>query len=357
MKRKYLYIAVILLIIAGMLVFILPGTGEKEFDPTKTYFYKTYGGMEPEEIYDKIKDRDGHDILDEFIKIEDEIGMYDPELFIYLPFAMVISEKWNEFEPDEIIDLIKSETGGPALEYILIEIYGMNETDLTALEPLLEEDAKHVSDLAKLKIFQTKHMTEEEVLEYFEQRKDAFIGPLVMHMKNCLSEDVFFEKIFHLFETAESEEETKACVKYASDLYLTAKKKKDDVSCAKIPELLDHAYETIPDAYSRIQVVRQYASMKDMSRIRDILHHTDYDRTTKNEAVDAAVPYFSEVLLKQVSDEDLACILEAMNLYPVKGIDESLKYAVEQGNIKDSSEVRKTIQYIEKNGKQPKMSY
>ncbi len=121
-------------------------------------------GVEHGELYETLSQKDGHELLEEYMELENS-GSEN-----LIPYAVVLADKGQEFEKDELINLIKSDETGPEVENALLEILKKKGVSSKELKALREDSSVNIN--TRMQSLYAKDADLEELKEYIYSGKD-----------------------------------------------------------------------------------------------------------------------------------------------------------------------------------------
>ncbi|MBQ5542685.1 MAG: hypothetical protein IIU06_06425, partial [Erysipelotrichales bacterium] len=150
-------------IVCIMLVFIV--TVLLSHNPVVSDDYLSdYIGKDTKQIYELLKSKDGHRVLEEMKYIED-LGEHEP-----IPFAVSLYEKTEDFTVDELLLNLVDNKGRPAIQATLVEMLEKKDYDFSRL--LFLQNTNIISDNTKQLLLLSEDIGNEYLINIIQTAND-----------------------------------------------------------------------------------------------------------------------------------------------------------------------------------------
>lgn len=271
---------------------------------------------------------------------------------ILTPFAVELFNRSDEFSNDELIELMKDDTKEMIIREIFVDLYLMkNENNFSAqndLKQLLQQD--EVDSRLKQRIVSLAYFTKDEVplLKALIQDEDPSLAFDSLNVLTSvdINEAYIISKEILIQRKVQPDEKVSAALR-ATAKYL------NEISPSKINshESLEKNFielcleiinstnnlELKDSAFFAISEIGTYSALK------EIINNNTFDRAMKRYGIHQNFMVLIEVLENNPSSEDIELVIEALRIYPIIEIAESLERVMSQISDEDLQQSAQNI--------------
>ena len=287
----------------------------------------------------------------EIIELEYKLPNNDDKIAL-LPHLVAFTERADEFTPVELIDLIKEERTGFALESALIEMYISKKADSAALLELLSDE--NTTDSTKEYIISKGNYSLEELTKIFNSY-DNTVAIIAMKRITALDKELAYSLSFPIL-TNQSKVTTdeKYIASFLGIASFLEKNRNDakfiETTNTKLIPAIKKIYNTTDNQSLKDQAIYAIARICDFETFSSIINSDDIDVELKLSTIERNINLMLKKINSSTSNEEISVILDAMKIYPITDIADALEKAIESDKITKSDDIVKTIEYIRQSG-------
>lgn len=311
-------------------------------------FLTEFFNMTEDDIYaEKSKDA-GHELIVEIRELEKEF-INDSNKIALIPHATALIDKKDDFTSEEIFALLKDGGNGEVLESALIQMYILKEDNNDELLELIESGTIHKS--SNDYIVAKSNYTPSQLATIIENNNDSVA---VVAMKKLMVDEP--EKAFAISTNILSnplknnitdEKMWVACLgigEYYSQFKNSNTQKQD------IVEEMKRLYDATDSDFLKDKIIYSLSNMEDFDVFAYIINNEHIDDILKVSAIERNVELLVHKAKSKMSQEELDCIVTAMEIHPILDVGKVLQQSVESGMVLAKQDLSNTIKYIENNG-------
>ena len=283
------------------------------------------GAKNEEEMYILLMEHKGHEILEEYIMLENEGAS---ELISY---ACALADKSDEFTEEEIVQLILEERTLGETESVLVEMLHRKNADFNKLT-YIQDDASVALNTKQLLL--QSDAVDLEYLVSCVYGSDDFLAKTAMQQIGFRDKAYAFELSKDLLFNYDANYYRMAAVNIGMDLYYQ-NYPEEEKDTKEIADKLMAIYQTAEDEQIRFWAIDTLGWMQDWEVFKAVSDLTDLEPAFRCNFYDNAKEYVYERAQYAIYEEDIPYYLDYLKWTE----DERLKTILENGGV-DVSEVR-----------------
>lgn len=275
-----------------------------------------------------------------------------------LPFATAIFEREDDFNNDEILDLIKDKKKDNTTKHVLIDLYtyknskeGFKE-NRNELKKLLTD--KSISNDLKVKILNEADVesTDEPLLiELVSSNENGDLAFVALKKLENVNAPKAYKIAFDILKNKENEtkEKVSASLKVSAEFLKKNNDLKEEEQ--KFVKLSKEIMQSQEDKFLHDSAFFAISDLNSEAGVLSIVSDPKIENSLKVFAIDQNYRAIQAILRNNPSEEEISLVIDAMYIYPISELVEDLE------SIKNLSEnpelvhkISETITFIHANG-------
>ncbi len=301
-----------------------------------------------DDIYEIKKGASAQELIDEIISIESGLPSEGDKIAL-VPYLCALIEKGSEVSAEELIELIKSEETGIALEEALVQMYVNKGADPEDLLELIDNSS--IAEKTRSYIVSLGDFSIEELSDVFKRTNDSVcvtamkrICAIDIKKANELAQDILKSDASDISDSKMISSFLGTAAYYENEASADPKQKSEAVS--KIKE----EFNTSQSDSVKNQAIYALARICDYDLFEYMIQNDNVNSYLKVTVIERNIPLMSEEISRASSEKEISVILDAMEMHPIIEVGDALKEALSQGKIEESDRILKIIKHIEENG-------